>query len=88
MAPAEWYVENGIRLFLSDPVVDIDRDEKLVRSHHGHVVHYDYLVMATGSGAFVPSIPGVEKDGVFVYRTIEDLELIQSYAKKAKKEQY
>ncbi|WP_221392708.1 nitrite reductase large subunit NirB [Dyadobacter sp. NIV53] len=85
MAPAEWYVENGIRLFLSDPVVDIDRDEKLVRSHHGHVVHYDYLVMATGSGAFVPSIPGVEKDGVFVYRTIEDLELIQSYAKKAKK---
>lgn len=85
MAPVEWYVENGIRLFLSDPVVDIDREEKLIRSHHGHVVHYDYLVMATGSGAFVPSIPGVEKDGVFVYRTIEDLELIQSYAKKAKK---
>jgi len=85
MAPVEWYVENGIRLFLSDPVVDIDREEKLIRSHHGHVVHYDYLVMATGSGAFVPSIPGVEKDGVFVYRTIEDLELIQSFAKKAKK---
>ncbi|REA58850.1 nitrite reductase (NAD(P)H) [Dyadobacter luteus] len=85
LAPADWYTENGIRLFLSDPVVDIDREEKLVRSHHGHVVHYDYLVMATGSGAFVPSIPGVEKDGVFVYRTIEDLELILSYAKKAKK---
>jgi nitrite reductase (NADH) large subunit len=85
MAPAGWYEENGIRLFLSDPVVDIDREEKLVRSHHGHVVHYDYLVMATGSGAFVPSIPGVEKDGVFVYRTIEDLELIQAYAGKARK---
>jgi nitrite reductase (NADH) large subunit len=85
MAPSEWYAENGIRLFLSDPVVDIDRTEKLVRSHHGHIVHYDYLIMATGSGAFVPSIPGVEKDGVFVYRTIEDLELIQSFAKKAKK---
>ncbi|MCE7040553.1 nitrite reductase large subunit NirB [Dyadobacter sp. CY312] len=85
MAPSEWYAENGIRLFLSDPVVDIDRTEKLVRSHHGHIVYYDYLIMATGSGAFVPSIPGVEKDGVFVYRTIEDLELIQSFAKKAKK---
>ncbi|KAA6439784.1 nitrite reductase large subunit [Dyadobacter flavalbus] len=85
MAPAEWYAENGIRLFLSDPVVDIDREEKLVRSHHGHIVYYDYLIMATGSGAFVPSIPGVEKDGVFVYRTIEDLELIQSYARKAKR---
>ncbi|MEO6285905.1 MAG: nitrite reductase large subunit NirB [Dyadobacter sp.] len=85
LAGAEWYAENGIRLFLSDPVVDIDREEKLVRSHHGHIVHYDYLVLATGSGAFVPSIPGVEKDGVFVYRTIEDLEFIQSYARKAKK---
>lgn len=85
MADADWYTENGIRLFLSDPVVDIDREEKLVRSHHGHIVYYDYLIMATGSGAFVPSIPGVEKDGVFVYRTIEDLELIQSYAKKARK---
>ncbi|MCF2442787.1 nitrite reductase large subunit NirB [Dyadobacter sp. CY345] len=85
MASKEWYEENNIRLFLSDPVVDIDREEKLVRSHHGHVVHYDYLIMATGSGAFVPSIPGVEKDGVFVYRTIEDLELIQAYARKAKR---
>lgn len=85
LASADWYADNGIRLFLSDPVVDIDREEKLVRSHHGHIVYYDYLVMATGSGAFVPSIPGVEKDGVFVYRTIEDLELIQSYARKAKK---
>ena len=85
LASADWYADNGIRLFLSDPVVDIDREEKLVRSHHGHIVYYDYLIMATGSGAFVPSIPGVEKDGVFVYRTIEDLELIQSYARKARK---
>lgn len=85
LAAPEWYHENEIELYLSDPVVDIDREAQLVRSHHGIVVYYDYLVMATGSGAFVPSIPGVEKDGVFVYRTIEDLELIQSFAKRAKK---
>ncbi len=85
LAPKEWYLENGIALYLSDPVVDIDRDAKTVRSHHGVVVYYDYLVLATGSGAFVPSIPGVEKDGVFVYRTIEDLEMIQTFARKAKK---
>jgi nitrite reductase (NADH) large subunit len=85
MAPAEWYAENGIRLILSDPIVDIDREAKTVRSHHGIVENYDYLVMATGSGAFVPPIPGVEKDGVFVYRTIEDLDLMQSHARKATK---
>jgi nitrite reductase (NADH) large subunit len=85
LAPVTWYKERGIKLFLSDPVVDIDRTSKMVRSHHGQVVYYDYLVMATGSGAFVPAIPGVEKDGVFVYRTIEDLEMIQAYASRAKR---
>ena len=85
MAPIDWYVENGIHLHLSDPVVLIDRERKEVHSHHGLIVPYDYLVLATGSGAFVPQIAGVEKDGVFVYRTIEDLELIQSYARKARR---
>ncbi|MDR6564492.1 MULTISPECIES: nitrite reductase large subunit NirB [unclassified Arcicella] len=85
MAPSSWYTENGITLYLSDPVVDIDKDEQTVRSHHGIVVNYDYLVLATGSAAFVPPIPGVEKDGVFVYRTIEDLDLMQAHAKTAKK---
>lgn len=85
MAPLDWYIDNGITLHLGDPVVDINRERKEIRSHHGLVVPYDYLVLATGSGAFVPPIQGVEKDGVFVYRTIEDLDLILSYAKRARK---
>ncbi len=85
MAPRDWYSENGIELYTGDPVVDIDRERKQVRSHHGLVVGYDYLILATGSGAFVPPVDGVEKDGVFVYRTLEDLDLIQSYARKARK---
>ncbi len=85
MAPAQWYADNGIVLHLSDPVVDIDRVAQTVRSHHGVVAQYDYLILATGSAAFVPPIPGVEKDGVFVYRTIEDLEMMQAHARKATK---
>jgi nitrite reductase (NADH) large subunit len=85
MASENWYSENGINLILSDPVMDIDREAKTVRSHHGIVQAYDYLIMATGSAAFVPPIPGVEKEGVFVYRTIEDLDLMQSHAQKATK---
>ncbi|WP_373513979.1 nitrite reductase large subunit NirB [Persicitalea sp.] len=85
LAPVSWYEENAISLYLSDPVVAIDREARTVRSHHGHVVNYDYLVLATGSGAFVPPISGVEKEGVFVYRTIEDLEMMDSYAKRARK---
>lgn len=85
MAPMSWYAENDIKIYLSDPVVDIDRENKTIRSHHGIVESYDYLILATGSAPFVPPIPGVEKDGVFVYRTIEDLDMMKDHAKKAKK---
>ena len=84
MVPDQWYSENNITLYLGDPVVHIDKETKIVKSHHGLTVPYDVLIMATGSSAFVPPIPGVEKEGVFIYRTIEDLELMAAYAKKAK----
>jgi nitrite reductase (NADH) large subunit len=84
LSSQSWYQENGIELHLGDPVQEIDRESKTVHSLHGIRQKYDYLVLATGSSAFVPDIPGVEKDGVFVYRTIEDLELIKSYAPKAR----
>lgn len=43
------------------------------------VVPYDYAVIATGSYPFVPPTPGIDKKGVFVYRTIEDLEAMIAY---------
>lgn len=85
MAPQSWYAENGITLHLSDPIVHIDRAAKTVTSHRGICASYDFLVMATGSSAFVPPIPGMEKQGVFIYRTIEDLEMMLHWAPRAKK---
>ncbi|MBE7170207.1 MAG: nitrite reductase large subunit [Williamsia sp.] len=84
MAPAGWYAANGITLYTGDPIQSIDPTNKTVHSFHGTTAPYDYLVLATGSSAFVPPVPGVEKQGVFVYRTIEDLEMISSFAKGAK----
>ncbi len=83
LAPAAWYKEKGIELHLGDPVQAINRSAKLVHTFKGFVMHYDVLVLATGSSAFVPRIEGIEKEGVFLYRTIEDLHLIRDYAKKA-----
>ncbi|MEO6315539.1 MAG: nitrite reductase large subunit NirB [Chitinophagaceae bacterium] len=85
MAPPEWYASNNIRLHLSDPVHRIDRQNQTVHSFKGITEQYDYLVLATGSSAFVPPLPGVEKDGVFIYRTIEDLEMMTAWARKAKR---
>ncbi|WP_342645426.1 nitrite reductase large subunit NirB [Mucilaginibacter sp. CSA2-8R] len=84
MSPALWYAEKGIELYLGDAVQEINLNQKTVHAQSRRVVHYDYLVLATGSGAFVPDIPGVEKQGVFVYRTIEDLDRMQAYAGNAK----
>ncbi|MCZ2483187.1 nitrite reductase large subunit [Aquirufa nivalisilvae] len=85
MAPASWYEEHGIKLYMGDPIMHLDCQNKTVKSHAGIIETYDYLVFATGSSAFVPPIPGVEKDGVFIYRTIEDLEMMRDWAPKAKK---
>ncbi|TWO32695.1 nitrite reductase large subunit [Seonamhaeicola sediminis] len=86
MAPAEWYSENNIKLITGERVSDINRSGKKITTAKDREFSYDYLVMATGSSPFVPPIKGVEKKGVFVYRTIEDLEGMLAYAAKLKAE--
>ncbi|MEI6891858.1 MAG: nitrite reductase large subunit NirB [Pontiella sp.] len=82
--PASWYEENDIELLLGDRVVKIDRTHKTITTTSGKQCAYDHLILSTGSSPFVPPIKGIDLPGVFVYRTIEDLEAIQEYAKTAK----
>ncbi|MEM9930172.1 MAG: nitrite reductase large subunit NirB [Bacteroidota bacterium] len=86
LATKEWYAEQGISLQCGVAVTDVDTKEQVVTTASGEFIAYDYLVFATGSVPFVPPIPGREKKGVFVYRTIEDLEDIMAYAKVVKDE--
>ncbi|MFD1292257.1 nitrite reductase large subunit NirB [Lutibacter holmesii] len=85
MAPRSWYEENNIELITNERVTDIHRTSKTITTINDKTFSYDYLVLATGSSAFVPPIKGVEKKGVFVYRTIEDLEGMMSFADALKK---
>jgi nitrite reductase (NADH) large subunit len=78
-----WFEDEEIVLHLGDPIREIDRERQIVHSLKGVSQPYDILVLATGSSAFVPDISGIEKEGVFVYRTIEDLEKIKAYAPRA-----
>lgn len=80
MAPKEWYAKNNIELITETRVNSIDRKSKTIETIKGDEYNYDYLILATGSSPFVPNIKGVEKEGVFVYRTIEDLEETIEYA--------
>jgi nitrite reductase (NADH) large subunit len=84
LSTSNWYEENNIILNTSELITDINREQKTIHTHLEKTHTYDYLVLATGSAAFVPPIEGVDKEGVFVYRTIEDLDAIMAYAKKIK----
>ena len=80
LSPLEWYAKNDINIYMEDGVTSIDREKKCVHSKKGISLEYDVLVLATGSVPFVPPVPGIDKKGVFVYRTIQDLESIVAYS--------
>ncbi|SEG81526.1 nitrite reductase (NADH) large subunit [Thermomonospora echinospora] len=69
----------GVRLHTGDPVTGIDRAARTVTTASGAVVGYDALVLATGSSPFVPPVPGRDLPGVFVYRTIDDLDALRAH---------
>ncbi|WKN32386.1 nitrite reductase large subunit NirB [Porifericola rhodea] len=84
LAPASWYKNNQIELFSGKLVSHLNRRNKSIETHDMQVMEYDKLIIATGSSPFVPPIPGTDKKGVFVYRTIEDLDAIIDYGKSMK----
>ncbi|MFO7448090.1 MAG: nitrite reductase large subunit NirB [Ignavibacteriaceae bacterium] len=84
MAPLKWYRENNIKVYLNNPVTSINTGSKKITASNCLELEYDKLILATGSAPFVPPIPGTDKNGVFIYRTIEDLDKIMDYGKKSK----
>jgi NAD(P)H-dependent nitrite reductase large subunit/NAD(P)H-dependent nitrite reductase small subunit len=85
LAKRAWYEANGVELHLGDRACEIDRQARVVRSDNGVEIAYDTIILATGSYPFVPPVPGINKRGVFVYRTIEDLERIIDYGIKVQR---
>src|SRR3954462_7526305 len=84
MRPKKWYEERGIDLRLGVRVVGVDTKRREVSGSDGEWVGYDRLVFATGSESFIPPIPGRDKKGVFVFRTVEDVEMmLEATPKKA-----
>jgi nitrite reductase (NADH) large subunit len=77
-----WYDDNGVELLLRDKAISVDTVAKTVTGQSGKTIPYDICVMATGSFPFVPPIPGRNRPGVFVYRTIEDLQGMLKYAQE------
>lgn len=84
LEPEQWYADRGVELRLGQRVARIDRVSRVVHTSGEEEIPYDTLVLATGAAPFVPPVPGLDKNGVFLYRTIEDLVRITDFAKGAK----
>lgn len=64
--------DGTVDLSLGQRVVRIDRDSRHVITADGGAWPFDTLILATGSRAFVPAIPGRDRDGVYRFRTADD----------------
>jgi nitrite reductase (NAD(P)H) len=86
--PLEWYTSHEVGILgyhINTLVTEIDTKNRVVFTKNGDCVTYNILVLATGSDALVPRhTPGHDAKGVFVYRTIEDLEKMIEYSQTVK----
>jgi len=89
--PLSWYSKNGIRLHSDVRVTAIDRARCQVLAGDGISASYDRLVIATGSRPFVPPMEGLKlesgqfKEGVFLFRTLQDCDGIIKFAGRCRK---
>ncbi|MBT2736076.1 nitrite reductase large subunit NirB [Bacillus sp. ISL-7] len=81
----DWYNQQNIKLFTGETVIKIDTEEQLVKTDKNQEVPYDRLIIATGSVPFQLPLPGVDKEGVITFRTMEDCQKMIETAKHYKK---
>ena len=88
--PLDWYSDNDITLHCGARVTDIDRAARCVISAAGVKAHYDILLIATGSRAFIPPMENIRRadgtllPGVFGFRSLDDTNGIIETAKRSK----
>ena len=83
--PIEWYERHNIQLRVGSRITDVDPVAKTVTSQDGAVTPFDTLLLATGSSAWMPPIEGLDKDGVFAFRTLDDTRALLGRARAGTK---
>lgn len=81
----DWYEQHHIQLYKGEAVEKIDTIRKVVQTENMREVAFDKLIIATGSVPFLLPLPGIDKEGVISFRTIEDCEKMIDNSKKYKK---
>jgi 3-phenylpropionate/trans-cinnamate dioxygenase ferredoxin reductase subunit len=75
--PEEWYAENGIELLTGTKAFGVNAAAHEVTVSGGKPLHYDKLLLATGSSPRLLTIDGAELGGVHYLRTLDDSVALQ-----------
>jgi ferredoxin-nitrate reductase len=78
LRPRAWYAQRGVELLDGCRALAIDTAARRVTDERGVEHRYDALVIATGSRAVVPPIPGVGLPHVHVFRTRADADALRA----------
>ncbi len=70
--PESFYAEHNIELRLGVTVTSIDPGRHEIELAAGERLHYDKLLLATGSSVIPLKVPGADLDGVHYLRTLDD----------------
>lgn len=72
LRPESAYRDNNIEMMFGRRVDAVSLAGKTVTLDDGQVLNWSELIFATGARARIPDVPGVELDGVFTLRRMED----------------
>ena len=78
LRPADWYAAHGVDLRGGCGAERVDLAARVVVDRSGESHAYDKLVLATGSRAFRPPIPGADLPHVQLFRTAHDVEALRN----------
>jgi nitrite reductase (NADH) large subunit len=87
LKPHDWYAERGVAFQRGVRVTHVDSVARKLTTSDGDTHSYDVCVFATGSSPLVPPVPGLKsedgapRDGIHVFRTVEDCLAIRQRAK-------
>jgi nitrite reductase (NADH) large subunit len=83
--PDGWAERQSIQLRLGEKVVRILPADRKVETAAGAARSYDLLLLATGARAALPPIPGIDRRGVFVIRTLDDAHSLMEHLVRHKR---
>ncbi len=84
LRPDGWYEDAGVTVLTGSRVASLDPDTGTATLESGTVLHYDRVVLCTGSDALVPPLEGSDLDGVEVFRDPADCAAILGAARSAR----